>query len=859
MAISPLPPDEPHPETPAAAPPAADVDTVLAERVEEFQKRRSRGEKLTAETFAAAYPDYREELTDLLHAVEEIDSLGFSHSAPPPALASYPDRLGDYRLLNRLGSGGMGTVFRAMQESLKREVAVKILAPAWNADTRHSEAFENESKLIAGLRHTNIVEVYGAGQEGDYRYYVMALVHGRGLSVGQLGCAFPGKPYEKAVATVGLQAAEALAFAHTHGILHRDVKPGNLLLDNEGVVHVSDFGLATALNAGETAPLVTQSLDGTLRYMAPERLMNGVNSYAGDQYSLGLTLYELITRTPAFHVTEPGKLIHAICHSPLPPLRGMGELGAIINKATSYDEADRYPSVQAMADDLRRYLDGRPIAARPTPTLRRYLLWVRRRPAVAAWSHAAALLVLLLLGSISWGYISVRQSLRNENEQRRLAEDNARIADAALLRIFSGLSHGEQHTQTDGRDSAERTETEKNGTESAGSTLGENIPSLADARLMQDLLPYYEEIASRAEQGDDKVANACRILADISLQVEDYPTAETYYRRVYDAASPFTLPAMEAANGLATALYGQGKGKEARDFLRQHLEGMKDNAPFNIRLAAVHSMQLAAGFGMTPHGIPSHAIPRNAASDTSPRNVSLHNASPRGGRGYRRQHNDAAREWATRAAALLAVLLREEPHNATARLRRVELLSFHGRETGIRNLLTPNGESPLQLLDELLQESPDNEEYRLTYLRLSLFGQRRSASTQNPPSPQTLRTAADYAGKLLAARPGDSERIMLYLAARDRYAADLAQRGLEKEATRENERTLGVLEHLTARADFAPELRERLISHVAHRPPMAQDENQRDEELRTLLRNYDENRLSALRRLFRNRRPPRRR
>ena len=122
--------------------------------------------------------------------------------------------------------------------------------------------------------------------------------------------AFPGTDYSRAVARVGLQASKALAYAHSQGILHRDVKPGNLLLGKDGILYVGDFGLATVLNMGEDAPLVTQSHDGTLRYMAPERLMRGENSYAGDQYSLGLTLYEMVTGRPAFREVEPGKLIH---------------------------------------------------------------------------------------------------------------------------------------------------------------------------------------------------------------------------------------------------------------------------------------------------------------------------------------------------------------------------------------------------------------------------------------------------------------------------------------------------------------------------------------------------------------------
>ena len=250
-----------------------DNEECLAVLVDEYLEALRRGEAPPLEEYAAEHAECADELKDLLAGMVEMESLSVTTlRSAANVSAHYPDSLGGYRLLERIGAGGMGTVFRAIQESLNREVAVKILSPAWNADTRHCEAFENESRVIAGLHHTNIVEVFGAGQEGDYRYYVMSLVKGQGVTPACIRKAFPGVPYETAVARVALQAAQALAYAHSCGVLHRDVKPGNLLLDSEGVLHVGDFGLATILNNGETAPLVTQSHDGTLRYMAPERL-----------------------------------------------------------------------------------------------------------------------------------------------------------------------------------------------------------------------------------------------------------------------------------------------------------------------------------------------------------------------------------------------------------------------------------------------------------------------------------------------------------------------------------------------------------------------------------------------------------
>ncbi|MBE6418402.1 MAG: serine/threonine protein kinase, partial [Akkermansiaceae bacterium] len=510
-------------------------DELLADLAEEFLAQLRTGTALTVDSFMEQHPEAPEALRELLPTMIDVEGLGRQTQPAPPVMAHYPERLGDYHLLERIGSGGMGTVFRARQESLHREVAVKILAPSWNSDPRHSEAFEQESRVIAALRHTNIVEVFGAGQEGNYRYYVMGLVNGKGVSAGRLGAAFPGMPYEKAVAQVGLQAAKALAFAHKNGVVHRDVKPGNLLLDNSGVVQVSDFGLATILNSGEDAPLVTQSHDGTLRYMAPERLLKGINSFAGDQYSLGLTLYELLARRPVFKENEPGRLIQNICDGKLTPLKGFGELGAIINKAVSYAAADRYASMADMAEDLRRYLAGEPVKARSATCWRRYVLWIRRRPAVAVWSHAALLLVGLLFTSVSVGYARVKKALQNENEQRLLAEQNAERADLALLRENEQRSLAEKNEQIADAClqrifSSMLTPAAEDGTALA--------PSQADARLLLDLMPYYEQLAAQDDMGSGKVAEASSILATIALKTGDFATAQTYFQRAVQAAQP---------------------------------------------------------------------------------------------------------------------------------------------------------------------------------------------------------------------------------------------------------------------------------------------------------------------------------
>ena len=801
----------------------AEREELVAELAESFLARLRAGESVTIDSFLAEHAEVADDLAELLPAMVDMEGLSRHTQPPAPAMAHYPERLGDYQLLERIGSGGMGTVFRARQESLHREVAVKILAPSWNSDPRHSEAFENESRVIAALRHTNIVEVFGAGQEGHYRYYVMGLVNGKGVSAGRLGAAFPGMPYERAVATVGLQAAKALAFAHKNGVVHRDVKPGNLLLDNSGVLQVSDFGLATILNNGEDAPLVTQSHDGTLRYMAPERLLKGINSFAGDQYSLGLTLYELLAKRPVFRETEPGKLVQNICNGLLPPLKGYGELGAIINKASSYDAADRYASMAEMAEDLQRYLNGEPVKARAASYWRRYVLWMRRRPAVAVWSHAAVVLVGLLFTSVSIGYARVSKALKNENEQRlladrallreneqrALAEKNEQIADACLQRIFASMIS------------------------SADEDGAVFTPSKADARLLLDLMPYYEQLAEQADSA--KVMDAASILATIALKTGDYATAETYFRRVTESAPVGSFSSVEATIGLAVAIAAQAEGKRAADESVKLLLALEQQVPadadFETRLQLVRALQLAASYSARGGAFRRHA-PLHRSHRLPVRSV-----------GQEDRARAEREQLVVRTATLLQKLLQEQPDNLQVQLRRVEMLLAAPYDEVVK-LLAPHEETAASLLESILKQYPDSNDAAFMYVRMAALGQR---SGQGAAVGQVdYARAASYAQSLLADNPADSELIMLFLSVRDKYAMKLKQQGQADAAAKENERTLAILSFLTERADFTPEMRERLVMLVAMHPQHEQGRTQQEQEIRTLLQNYDDARIKEL-------------
>lgn len=788
-------------------PDTPDKEEELALLVEEYLESLRCGKAPALEEFVAAHPEHAEDLNDLLKGMVDMEALSVSnHCSAVCATARYPESLGGYRLMERIGAGGMGTVFRAMQESLHREVAVKILSPAWNADERHCEAFENESRVIAGLHHTNIVEVFGAGQEGDYRYYVMSLVNGQGITPSTIRNAHPGVPYEVAVAKVGLQAAQALAYAHSCGVLHRDVKPGNLLLDADGVLRVGDFGLATILNNGEAAPLVTQSHDGTLRYMPPERLMKGENSFAGDQYSLGVTLYELVCNRPAFRESEPGKLIHRIVTEPLSSLRGEGELGAIINKSISFDPADRYASMADMADDLRRFLDGEPVKARPASWTRRYAMWLRRRPAVAVWSHAAALLVFLLFGSILWGYAG-------ESKQRKQAERNAAIADTALQEIFASMADRDAGDDTLWR------------------------PTKADTQLLQQLMPYYEEIALMADNKGNKMAEACQTLAIIAQQTQDYATAEQYFSRALSLSPELSAAYFRNLNGLCSAMYEQKRRQEAEKLLKEAVAKADLVKDIEARLELIRSLQfLSQGSPFRMRWQPgAQRRPGMDVGEMRPPRPERLARKPRPDRPERQSH----RVYQEQAITLMNEILAQDPLQEKVQVRRIELLMSLQRPDMQRRLLDKE-QTVEQLFDELLVKYPESTPIQRSYVQWVVrpFGKQELA---------TLERAARFARALLADDPGSTEVLMLYLTVRERLASTLAAAGQEDRARREKEMTLGVVSLITMRSDYTPEMRERLAMLVSVQPQADAARDVQEEEISLLLDSLDEKRMKEVR------------
>jgi serine/threonine protein kinase len=435
-------------------PTPTDRDTV-EKLADAFVARYRSGERPSIDEFVGRYPELAGELRGLLNAVVMLEQQA-AQSAERLTLAAggvaaadkVPRQIGDFLIVREIARGGMGIVYEAAQQSLDRQVALKVLSSPGLLSPAHLERFRREARAAARLQHSHIVPVFDFGVHHGTYYYAMQYVPGQSLdwviqSLERARSGFERAPeaaapaidspskadggeshrsaeperdtfaatlsdtefatsagrreFYRNVARIGLQAAEALAYAHSEGVLHRDVKPSNLLLDAKGNIWMTDFGLAKA--EGDDELTHTGDFVGTLRYTAPERL-EGWSDRRSDIYGLGVTLYELLTLQPFFTNRSRTELLRRIAEdTPVAPRRIDAaipiDLETIVLKAVAKEPAARYHRAEQMADDLRRFLADRPILARRSNVAERAGRWCRRNPAIA--SLAAAVLALLVV------------------------------------------------------------------------------------------------------------------------------------------------------------------------------------------------------------------------------------------------------------------------------------------------------------------------------------------------------------------------------------------------------------------------------------------------------------------------------
>jgi serine/threonine protein kinase len=470
-----------HPE-----PPADDPRVLRA--TQEYLAELEAGRRPRRAEFVARYPEVADQLPPYLDALDMV------HSAAPllhstgagPTVADQPlppEPLGDFVIVREIGRGGMGVVYEAVQLSLGRRVALKVLPFAAALDAKQLQRFQNEARAAAQLHHTNIVPVYGVGVERGVHYYAMQLIDGQNLAdlIAQMASGGRKPPddstrsgalrpplaetgpvesdggsrplamtaaavamstqrathaadFYRTAARLAAQAAEALEHAHQLGVIHRDVKPANLIVDARGNLWVTDFGLAQfQTRAGLTR---TGDLLGTLRYMSPEQAAGegAPLDPRTDVYSLGATLYELMTLEPMFGGADHQRLLRQILYDEPRPPRAVErtvppELETIVLKAVSKSPADRYATAQEFADDLRRFLDNVPIRARRPTLVQRARKWGRRHPSVIA---AVVVVCLLTAAALSVSTAMVGSAYAREKQHRKEAEERLALAREAV-------------------------------------------------------------------------------------------------------------------------------------------------------------------------------------------------------------------------------------------------------------------------------------------------------------------------------------------------------------------------------------------------------------------------------------------
>jgi serine/threonine protein kinase/tetratricopeptide (TPR) repeat protein len=324
-----------------------------------------------------------------------------------------PGDLGDYELLEEIGRGGQGVVFRARQKSLNRTVALKVISLGQWASEAHLKRFRREAEAAASLDHPSIVPIYEVGERDGSCYFSMKFVEGGQLDEVVRSTAADSSRGERTPMSIR-QAAELIAkvgrtvqYAHEHGILHRDIKPGNILLDQNGEPHLTDFGLARLVESESTVTRTMEVL-GTPSYMAPEQAVgnNAAVSKATDVYGLGAVLYKLLTDQPPFAGGTTYETIKLVLDTePRQPCllnpKVDRDLSTICLKCLEKDPQRRYSSALALAEDLERWLKHEPIQARRTGVFTRARKWVRRNPSIAVM--AAMLLALAVpLGVSVW-------------------------------------------------------------------------------------------------------------------------------------------------------------------------------------------------------------------------------------------------------------------------------------------------------------------------------------------------------------------------------------------------------------------------------------------------------------------------
>ncbi len=419
-------------------------ESQLLDLVVAWEELRAAGRVATPEELCHACPELLEELRGCLAAMAGIDAVLDDRAATPEAvpladadpdlthpLAGPPrdhDRAGlvhwptfpGYEILEEIGHGGMGVVFKARQIALNRIVALKTILTHGAIREEQKRRFVQEAQAMALLQHPNIVQIHEIGESEGHPFLVMEYVPGVSLRERLAGKPSPPRQAAEMVAVL----ARAVQAAHEHGIIHRDLKPNNILLGPDGTPKICDFGLAKCLE-GTADYTQTGQVLGTPSYMAPEQVLQAQGSQgpAVDVYALGILLYELLTGRPPFLADNPLDTLQLVTsQEPVPPRRWQprtpGDLETICLKCLEKAPSRRYPSAQTLAEDLKRFLAGAPICARPVGPVERGWRWCGTHPTGAALITVVAVAMAVVLAVV----LAYNQRLTQELQRTDAAD-----------------------------------------------------------------------------------------------------------------------------------------------------------------------------------------------------------------------------------------------------------------------------------------------------------------------------------------------------------------------------------------------------------------------------------------------------
>ena len=706
----------------------ADERNPLESIASDFADSIRDGKQDSIEAVVESNPEMEGELRDLLPVIRQLEVARRVQAQRPGGLAtlgaSRPDQLGDFEIVRQIGRGGMGVVFEAVQRSLGRRVALKVMPKSLLSDGDQLARFQRESKTAAALHHTNIVPVFGIGEDQGFHYYVMQRIDGRGLD--RLVTEDQERLSPEQVARLGVQAANALAYAHEQNVLHRDIKPANLIVNDQLDLWVTDFGVAKAIES--EAVTRTGDVVGTLRYMAPEQIV-GDADIRSDVYSLGITLYELLAGRPAMDDASIREALVSRRPAPMaPPLRTLNtavpkDLETILHTAMAVEASARYQNANGMADDLQRFLDGEPISVRPLNSLQKIARWSKHNPAIASLS-ALLLLALTTVAVVSTiGFVQVQASLDRELLSRQRAEATAALASGALDNIFDRFSESPD--------------------EFASTAQFSSAPALSEeaAELLDDLMVYYDDLLARDDPTGDlrrSALNARYAMGDIRFKLGDYVEAIAAFQAALDEEPNLRsmtdderrMREVQIRNQIGLSYRMIGRLDEAREQHRQSLglllpKGVDENSLSNQQRFQIARSHFLLGFHLLPGMSPSAMPPlesiallnrelanlREFAGAPPKDPWKLLDESIRESRPPRRRElPESDSEELDKAARILRSLHQSDPDDLGYALALATTLQY--QNSGDQESSASSEQESISLLRELYERHPENDMVR---------------------------------------------------------------------------------------------------------------------------------------------------